>query len=276
MPEGPEIRRATDSIHRAIAGNIASDVFFAFDHLKPYEDDLVGCTVTAVIPYGKAIVTYFDNGLGVYSHNQLYGKWVTCKPNAAPATRRQLRFAIHTPSRWALLYSASTIEVLTAEAVPDHPYIAKLGPDTLDPTVTPAEVAARALSAPFRRRQFATLLLDQGFLGGLGNYLRTEILSVAGIHPSQRPIDCSAEQIAAFASAALALPQQSYRHSGITNDLALATHLKQSGYRRREYRHWTFSREGKPCHRCGDTIAKIMIGGRRCYICPTCQPISCS
>jgi endonuclease-8 len=272
MPEGPEIRRATDKIHRAIAGNVASDVFFAFDHLKRYEDALVGRTVVAVKPYGKAMVTYFDNGLGVYSHNQLYGKWVICKPDSAPATRRQLRFAVHTPCRWALLYSASKIEVLTAEAVPHHPYIAKLGPDTLDATLTPAQVAERTLSPPFHRRQFATLLLDQGFLGGVGNYLRTEILYVAGIHPAQRPVDCTPEQIAAFAGAALALPQQSYRHSGITNDLTLAAQLKQDGYRRREYRHWAFSRQGQPCYRCGDTIAKIVIGGRRCYICPQCQP----
>jgi endonuclease-8 len=274
MPEGPEIRRAADKIHRAIAGNIAADVFFAFDHLKPYEDELVGRTVTAVTPYGKAMVTSFDNGLGVYSHNQLYGKWVTCKPHAAPDTRRQLRFAVHTPSLWALLYSASDIEVLTAEAVLAHPYIAKLGPDTLDPTITPDQVAERTLSKPFHRRQFATLLLDQAFLGGIGNYLRTEILYVAGIHPSQRPVDCTPEQIDTFAAAALALPQQSYRHSGITNDLALAAHLKATGYRRREYRHWAFSRQGQPCHRCGNTIAKIMIGGRRCYICPGCQPLS--
>jgi endonuclease-8 len=274
MPEGPEIRRAADQIHRAIAGNIASDVFFAFDQLKPYEDELVGQHVVAVTPYGKALVTSFDNGLAVYSHNQLYGKWVTCKPNTVPATNRQLRFAVHTPRRWALLYSASEIEVLPIETVPDHPYIAKLGPDTLDTTVTTADVEARALSAPFRRRQFATLLLDQGFLGGIGNYLRTEILYVAGIHPSQRPIDCTTEQIATFATAALALPQQSYRHRGITNDLAAAAQLKQAGYSRRDCRHWAFSRQGKPCYRCGETIAKLMIGGRRCYICPACQSLS--
>ncbi|MGB3137417.1 MAG: endonuclease VIII [Nodosilinea sp.] len=271
MPEGPEIRRAADKIQRAIAGEVVSDVFFAFDHLKPYEDELVGRVVTAVKPYGKALVSYFDNGLAVYSHNQLYGIWVTCKPNATPPTRRQLRFAVHTPHRWALLYSASDIEVLTADAVPAHPYIAKLGPDTLDTTVTAAEIEARALSAPFRRRQFATLLLDQGFLGGIGNYLRTEILYVARIHPGQRPVDCTPEQTFAFSEAALALPQQSYRHDGVTNDLALATYLKQSGYRRSEYRHWAFGRQGKPCHRCGSVIVKIMIGGRRCYLCHQCQ-----
>ncbi|MEP0950216.1 MULTISPECIES: DNA-formamidopyrimidine glycosylase family protein [Cyanophyceae] len=101
MPEGPEIRRAADKLHRAIAGHIATDVFFAFDHLKPYEEELIGRTVTAVKPYGKAMVTYFDHGLGVYSHNQLYGIWVICKPNAIPHSRRQLRFAVHTPQRWA-------------------------------------------------------------------------------------------------------------------------------------------------------------------------------
>ncbi|WP_035991435.1 endonuclease VIII [Leptolyngbya sp. KIOST-1] len=274
MPEGPEIRRAADKIQRAIGGEIAADVFFAFDRLKPYEDALVGRTVTAVQPYGKALVTSFDNGLAVYSHNQLYGIWVTCKPNAVPATRRQLRFAVQTSRRWALLYSASDIEVLSADAVLAHPYIARLGPDTLDGTLTAAEVEDRTLSPPFRRRQFASLLLDQGFLGGLGNYLRTEILYVARIHPGQRPLDCAPEQIAAFAAAALALPQQSYRHSGITNDLGLAAQLKASGYRRRDYRHWAFGRVGKPCHRCGTAIAKIVIGGRRCYLCPVCQPVS--
>ncbi|PSN75933.1 endonuclease VIII, partial [filamentous cyanobacterium CCP4] len=29
-----------------------------------------------------------------------------------------------------------------------------------------------------------------------------------------------------------------------------------------------------PCYRCGTPIIKLMIGGRRCYICPQCQPIS--
>lgn len=271
MPEGPEIRRAADKIHCAIAGNRAQDVFFAFDHLKSYEEQLIGCTITQVTPYGKALITAFDNGLGVYSHNQLYGKWVICKPKAAPPTGRQLRFAIHTELKWALLYSASDIEVLPLDQVLHHPYIAKLGPDTLDPTVTPDQVATRALDAAFRRRRFAGLLLDQGFLGGIGNYLRSEILYVAGIHPNQRPMDCRLNQIDAFAKAALALPQQSYRHRGITNDLALAEQLKAQGQRRREYRHWVFGRQGQPCHRCGTAIEKLILGGRRCYVCPSCQ-----
>jgi endonuclease-8 len=272
MPEGPEIRRAADKLNRAIGHQIATEVFFAFDHLKTFQDQLSGCTVTAIRPYGKAIVTYFDNGLGVYSHNQLYGKWVTCKPDAVPETNRQLRFAVHTKKKWALLYSASDIEILDHTEVPHHPYIAKLGPEVLAAEVSPDEIRNRTLDQKFRRRQFASLLLDQGFLSGIGNYLRSEILFVSGIHPSLRPMDCGHQKMSTFAAAALDIPRQSYRHNGITNDLDHAAQLKETGHRRRDYRHWVFGRSQQPCYRCGTAIEKVMMGGRRCYICPRCQP----
>jgi endonuclease-8 len=272
MPEGPEIRRAADKLHRAIGNQIATEVFFAFDHLKTFQAQLSGCKVTGIRPYGKAIVTYFDNGLGVYSHNQLYGKWITCKPDAVPETNRQLRFAVHTKKKWALLYSASDIEILDHAEVLHHPYIAKLGPEVLDEEVSPAQIYDRTVDQKFRRRQFASLMLDQGFLSGIGNYLRSEILFMAGIHPSLRPMDCNDGQLKAFAQAALQIPRQSYQHNGVTNDLYHAAQLKAAGYRRRDYRHWVFSRSHKPCYRCGTTIEKITIGGRRCYVCPQCQP----
>ncbi len=274
MPEGPEIRRAADKLHRAIGNQVATQIFFAFEHLKAFQDQLTGCRVQTIRPYGKAIVTYFDNGLGVYSHNQLYGQWITCKPDVVPDTNRQLRFAIHTDKTWALLYSASDIEILDQAEVPHHPYIAKLGPEVLDPDVGAEQIRARTCDPKFRRRQFASLLLDQSFLSGIGNYLRSEILFVAGIYPSLRPMDCSPSQIKAFAQAALAIPRQSYRHNGITNDLDQVAQLKAQGFRRRDYRHWVFSRDHKPCYQCGTAIEKIMIGGHRCYICPRCQPIA--
>ena len=66
---------------------------------------------------------------------------------------------------------------------------------------------------------YHAISIDQGFLGGLGNYLRSEILFVARLHPTLRPIDCTTDQIAQLAAAAIALPWQSYETAGITNDL---------------------------------------------------------
>lgn len=271
MPEGPEIRKAADRLEKAIARQPTEAVFFAFEHLKPYEATLTGQRVSKISTFGKALVTYFDNALCVYSHNQLYGKWMVRKAYSYPDTNRQLRFAIHTARKSALLYSASDIEVLSADEVADHPFIRRLGPDVLDGAVTPERILAWVQEKAFYRRQFTTLLLDQRFLCGIGNYLRSEILFVSRIHPTHRPTDCDRYRLARFADAALAIPCQSYEHGGITNDLAIAADLKDRGFPRRHYRHWVFGRDGQPCFVCGSTIVKARTGGRRYYYCPTCQ-----
>lgn len=272
MPEGPEIRKAADKLEKAIAHQPTTKVFFAFEHLQPYQEQLTGQAVTQISTYGKALVTHFEGGLCVYSHNQLYGKWMVRNAYNYPSTNRQLRFAIHTERKSALLYSASDIEVLPAVAVLDHPFIQRLGPDILDATVTPEEILEWVQSKVFYRRRFTTLLLDQSFLCGVGNYLRSEILFVSRLHPTHRPTDYDRDQLARFADAALAVPQQSYRHGGITNDLAIAADLKKRGMPRRQYRHWVFGRDGQGCFVCGTAILKDRTGGRRYYYCPTCQP----
>lgn len=272
MPEGPEIRKAADRIEKAIAHHPTTEVFFAFEHLKPYEAELAGQAVTQIATYGKALVTRFENDLCVYSHNQLYGKWIVRKAHSYPQTNRQLRFAIHTERKSALLYSASDIEVLHADAVADHPFIQRLGPDVLDLALTPEHILEWVQGKAFYRRRFTSLLLEQRFLCGVGNYLRSEILFVSRIHPTHRPIDCDRNQLARFADAALAVPQQSYRHNGITNDLVIAADLKAKGFPRRQYRHWVFGREGQNCYVCASQIIKESTGGRRYYYCPNCQP----
>lgn len=273
MPEGPEIKRAVDQIAKAIANRTATSLFFAFEHLKPYEAILQGKDVISVQARGKAILIRFDNQLSIYSHNQLYGKWVIRPTHSYPPTNRQLRLAIHNEKKSALLYSASDIEVLDEIGIVYHPFLSKLGPDVLDESITVNEIIDRLTDPRFRRRSLAALLLDQQFLCGLGNYLRSEVLFVAKIPPTFRLMDCSASQIAQLAEAAIAVTVQSYQHNGITNDLAIAQRLKQQGKPRREYRHYVFGRQGKPCYRCGAAIVKDILSGRRLYYCPICQPI---
>lgn len=272
MPEGPEIRIAADKIAAAIARQPLTEVFFAFEALKPYGPVLARQRVIAVEPRGKALLTRFDNGLNIYSHNQLYGLWMVRRAHSYPDTNRQLRLAIHTPRQSALLYSASDIQVLPNDDLGWHPFLSRIGPDVLDPETTPPQVMARLQAKAFRRRQLAVLLLDQHFLSGLGNYLRSEILWEARVYPTRRPVDCSPEAVTQLAQSAIALPKRSYETKGITNDLERAMALKAKGYPRRAYRHFVFGRQGQACYRCGTAIIKETFGGRRCYYCPTCQP----
>lgn len=274
MPEGPEIKRAADDVAQAIAGRVATEVFFAFDHLKPYEEKLTGQKITAVEARGKAILVRFANGLNIYSHNQLYGRWIISPANTSPNTNRQLRLAIHNRHQSALLYSASDIEVLREDELDSHPFLSKLGPDLLDESVTIEHVVDRFMHKQFYRRRLTSLLLDQEFLAGMGNYLRSEVLFVAGVHPSLRPVDCSPHQIRELARAAVSLARQSYQTEGITNDLAVVERLREEGYNFDQYRFWVFNRGNEPCFKCGTPIIKDSAGGRRLYFCPTCQKLS--
>lgn len=273
MPEGPEIRLAADEIATALVGMPALSVEFAFDRLRPFEKRLQGHKVEAIETRGKAILTHFDNDWSIYSHNQLYGRWIVSRRGERPDTGRQLRLAIHNRENSALLYSASEIDVMPTQELEQHPFLARLGPDILSAQLTPADVLLRLKSARFHRRQFAGLLLDQGFLAGLGNYLRAEILTAAGLHPLARPLDCSPAQLRKLATQIIRLTRRSYETRGIINPPSLVKKLKQRGYRTREqYRFNTYGRDGQSCHRCGAIIEYNLAGGRKMFFCPDCQP----
>ncbi len=272
MPEGPEIRRAADRVERAVAGHVAERIFFGLPRLKRFEDELSGRRVERVETRGKAMLTWFEGEMAVYSHNQLYGRWMICKHGERPKTGRSLRFAIVSSKKDALLYSASDIEVLAAEEVPEHPFLKRLGPDLLsEKGWGAAQLRSRLLSKRFRNRGLSSLLLDQAFVAGLGNYLRSEILFVGGVRPGRRPAELETDEVAAVAAAIATITRRAYKTGGITTDEARVREAKAEGVPRRGYRHYVFAREGRACRVCGTPVERVDGGGRRVFFCPQCQ-----
>ena len=271
MPEGPEIRRLRDRLADAIQGEIAQRIEFHLPALSRWNGRLDGCCITRIESRGKALLTHLDSGHSLYSHNQLYGRWFIVPPGESPETNRQLRLAIHTRRNRALLYSASDIEVWPTERLREHPFLQRLGPDVLEENTTIQTIMQRLREKPWWRRRLGGFLTDQSFVAGLGNYLRCEILFVAGLHPAQRPCDLDEEQLGILANAILELPRQSYATGGITNDLTRAEELRSSGASFEEYRFHLFRRAGLPCYRCGTPIRFEKRSGQGCYYCPGCQ-----
>ena len=275
MPEGPEIRLAADEVANALVGREVIEIDFAFAQLRKFEELLTGQRVTEVKTHGKAMLTCFDNDWIIYTHNQLYGRWFISNAGELPDTRRQLRLAIHNRDFSALLYSASEIDVLRLSELRDHPFLARMGPDVLADKPDVDAIVERLQMTRFRNRQLAGLLLDQGFLAGLGNYLRAEVLTVAGLHPLRRPSDCNTAQLRKLARSIIQLTQRSYRTRGIVNPPSLVKRLRAQGKNRREeYRFNTYGRAGEPCYYCGQIIQCSNAGGRKMYFCPNCQSAS--
>lgn len=272
MPEGPEIRRAADRIAKVLVGKPLDDAWFAFEDLRHWESELVGRQVTAIDTRGKAMLTRFDNDLTIYSHNQLYGRWYTCKRDKPPKTGRSLRVALHTQSHSALLYSASDVDVLTPDTILDHPFLARIGPDILDRSLRREDVVVRLEEKRFRNRGLGALYLDQSYLAGIGNYLRSEILFAAGVHPADKPSQLDSPSIRRLAAETLRISRRAYRLRGVTVTPELASALKDEGQRYRDYRHWVFGRDGKPCRDCGTKIERMSVSSRGLFYCPECQP----
>lgn len=270
MPEGPEIRRAADRLAAAVLGQPLRRVQFAFPSLKPFERKLRRHCITAITPRGKALLTAFDNGWTLFTHNQLYGVWKIAEPGQRPDTTRSLRVALETERAAILLYSASDIEMWRSKGIETHPFLQALGPDVLDMALDTATVAARLHAPTFRNRALGGLLLDQGFLAGIGNYLRAEVLFDAGLHPAQRPRDLDAAQTARLAHALLTIPRLSYTTRGVEPRPGMS-----KDYQTHEgdvFRFHVFQREGAPCERCGTPIARIASQSRPLFLCPHCQP----
>lgn len=272
MPEGPEIRRAAVRLAAAVIGEPLQRVQFAFPQLKPFERRLRRHRITSITPRGKALLTAFDNGWTLYTHNQLYGVWKIAPAGHWPDTTRSLRVALESARSAILLYSASDIELWRSDEIEQHPFLQGLGPDVLDPSLTDSQVAQRLASPAFRNRALGGLLLDQGFLAGLGNYLRAEILFATKLHPRLRPCDLDKAQIGRLAKSLLAVPRLSYATRGVEPRPGM-----RKDYQTHEgeaFRFHVFKREGEPCERCGTPIVRIASNSRPLFLCPHCQPTS--
>lgn len=261
MPEGPEIHRLADELQQAITQKPLIDVQFSFASLKPYQAQLIHQHVTHVDAQGKALLTHFSNGLTLYSHNQLYGRWVIAPHHAHPVSNRSLRACLDTAQISARLYSASDIEIWPTATVKNHPFLQRIGPDVLDSKLSLVMITDRLQQPTFNHRQLGTLLLDQAFMAGLGNYLRVEILWAARLSPLLRPCDLSAEQIDYLSFFILEIPRLSYTTRG---------KIIHEG---NNFSFQAFKRQHEPCPRCGSLIQKIAQASRPFYYCPHCNPL---
>ena len=271
MPEGPEIRLAADEIARVLEDRVIVDLTLESPSLKRFRKKLLGQKVEAVETRGKAMLTRFDNGLTLYSHNQLYGRWYTTRRPERPETARRLRIALHTDTHSAWLYSATEIAVLTPAEVESHPFLCRLGPDVLGPGIDADAIAARLGADLFCGRSLGSLYLDQAFLAGIGNYLRSEILWSARLDPRAKPAMLSRKTRLRLARETLRITRRSYRTRGLTVPPTLARELRAKGGAREDCRFHVFGREGLPCYACGSPVERGEMGSRGIFVCPRCQ-----
>jgi endonuclease-8 len=151
------------------------------------------------------------------------------------------------------------LELVATDA--EDTVVGHLGPDLLSPSFDRAQAIANIEAEP--ERTISEALLDQRNLAGIGNFYRTEVCFLLGLHPWRT---VSSVDIPAAVDLSRRLMKANVR-----NATQVTTGIDRPGQR-----SWVFERAGKACRRCGTTIQSATIGepprDRVTYWCPTCQP----
>lgn len=144
------------------------------------------------------------------------------------------------------------------------PLLEKLGPEPLDPSLTP-EIFQERIS--IRRRQLKPLLLDQSFIAGLGNIYTDEALYRSGLHPQTLASSLTSAQ-----STGLLENIRAVLNAGIAANGASIDWVYRGGGFQNQFQ--VYHRKGEPCYQCGTPIERIVVGQRGTHICPHCQQIN--
>lgn len=108
-------------------------------------------------------------------------------------------------------------------------------------------------------------LLDQSIIAGIGNIYSDEILFTAEIYSAN---SLNMEEWEWLAAVILGRISYFMEINKITPEEYLET--KGKDYRNTPFLQ-VYGQESKPCSKCGETLYRIVVGGRRSVYCPVCQ-----
>jgi formamidopyrimidine-DNA glycosylase len=159
----------------------------------------------------------------------------------------------------------STDELLTEPG--GTAVFAGLGPEPLDDAFTLRVFRARLRA---RKGRLKPLLLDQGFVAGVGNIYADEALWTARLHPLRSaPTLHPADERRLYEAVRSILAEAVERRGSSIDD-----YTAPDGDGEMQERLEVYQRTGEPCPRCGRPIRRIVIGARATHFCSWCQRLS--
>lgn len=270
MPELPEVEsvlRCLTEQQPSLIGRQVQKVQILRDSVVSgdrefFINTLSGARCTNIFRHGKYLLFGFQhfratNPPWMALHLRMTGKLFLV--SHLQAFERHTRFVLHLDQELALRFDDP--RAFGRVWLVDDPaeVTAGLGPDAL---MIDQNQFVERLSE--HRRQLKPLLLDQGFVAGVGNIYADETLFRAGLHPALRSDSLSSDQRKALYDALHNVMKQAVAAKGANIDGVF-----EAG----SFPVAVYGREGALCSRCGSIIQKIRLGQRGTHFCPICQPL---
>ncbi len=259
MPELPEVETVYRTLAPRLTGRVIRNARFASRFVMRDDPDhaatqLRNRKVTGMRRHGKFLILDLSGGLVMSIHLGMTGRLLW---NGADGPHTRAVFEL---DRGRLVYDDirqfGRIEIGAARA-------AKLGPDAL--SLTEEEFVSRIAA---RRGRIKPLLLNQAFLGGLGNIYVDEALFRARIHPLARAEKISPARARRLWRAISEVLKEAVASGGSSISDYVDAEGRQGSF---QQQHRVYGREGQKCVACGARIRRIVVGQRGTHYCPRCQ-----
>jgi formamidopyrimidine-DNA glycosylase len=263
MPELPEVETVRAGVEALLSGS-------AILHAEPHRSGLrqpfgdlsaLSGPVRGVRRRAKYLLIETTKAT-LLSHLGMTGSW-----RVADSPRTHDHLTLHLADGRRLVFNDPRRFGLAAllDGNGDHPLLAELGPEPLDPAWNGA-VLHRALRG--RKAAIKALIMDQQVVVGVGNIYAQEALFRSAIRPQRPAGRLDRGTCDRLVDAIRNVLQEAIAAGGSTiSDFVHAgggTGLFQHRFR-------VYGRGGQPCAVCATAIRRTTIAGRTTCWCPRCQ-----
>ncbi len=267
MPELPEVETIRNELLPALAGKRITQVT-VFDtkvlnqpSVEKFCQRLIGQKIEDIKRRGKYLIFPLSNGENLIIHLKMAGALLLSPQQPTRYLRAHFQFSDNTQ---LFLFDRRRFARIWLDKNTDK-IIRKLGPEPLTPDFT-YEVFLSRLKG--RKAPIKAVLLDQGFIAGVGNMYADESLFSAKIHPLRTADSLSPKESKRLHKAIREVLWSAIDKKGASVD----TYFRPDGSLGAA--HFSFSvahRRGKTCQVCGSPIQRISLRNRGTYFCPRCQ-----
>lgn len=273
MPEMPEVEIIRRSLVDKLKGKQITNTTVDLPRLikwptaAVFEAMVIGRKICDLSRKGKYLLVHLDNGNQIVIHLRMTGRLCYIKKEMKHDPYTRIIFQLDNGD--SLLYADTrtlgTLYALNPDEIWRISGLANMGPEPLSEEFT-INYLQNVLSSS--KSKIKSFLLNQKYIGGLGNIYVDECLHLAGIHPETIGKSIQQARIEKL-------------HEAINK--VIADGIRDGGTTFRDYRDgngdkgnhqenlFVYGRNGLPCRQCGGKIEKIEVGGRGTHFCPNCQ-----
>jgi formamidopyrimidine-DNA glycosylase len=273
MPEGPEVETIRRGLHDAVVGRTVVRATATGRRsvrrygdgpaaLLAFQDDVTSLRLVGTARRGKYLLVNADRG-SLIIHLRMSGQVLVQQPTDELAAHTHVVLDLDDGNQIRFVDPRTFGEVWRTDNVDAE--LHHIGPDAVE-----AARDANWFMTNLKRRRLPvkSMLLDQGFVAGIGNIYSDEILHRAGVRPLRPASAVTKPKAVAIAAATIDVLERAIALGG--SSLSDGQYVDVAGNAGRGAdMHLVYARTD--CGTCGGVIRRTVVGGRTAHWCPSCQ-----